>query len=34
MVIAVLAALMLALWAGGVSSAAPSAHAAKRKTLT
>jgi hypothetical protein len=32
-VIAVLAALALALWAGGVSSAAPSAHAAKRKSL-
>lgn len=32
-VIAVLAALLLALSAGGVSSAAPSAHAAKRKVL-
>jgi hypothetical protein len=32
-VTAALAALMLALWAGGVSFAAPSAHAAKRKTL-
>jgi hypothetical protein len=32
-VIAVIAALALALGAGGVSSAAPSAHAAKRKTL-
>ena len=31
--IAALAALLLALWAGGVSSAAPSAQAAKRKTL-
>jgi hypothetical protein len=31
--IAVMAALALALWAGGVSSAAPSAHAAKRRTL-
>jgi len=31
--IAVLAALVLGLWAGGVSSAAPSAHAAKRKSL-
>jgi hypothetical protein len=33
MVIAALAALALALWAGGISSAAPSAQAAKRKTL-
>jgi hypothetical protein len=33
MVIAVLTALMLALGVGGVSSAAPSAHAAKRKVL-
>jgi len=32
-VTAALAALMLALWAGGVSSAEPSAHTAKRKTL-
>jgi hypothetical protein len=33
MVGAALTALMLGLWAGDVSSAAPSAHAAKRKTL-
>jgi hypothetical protein len=33
-VIAALAALVLAIWAGGVSSAAPSAHVAKRKSLT
>lgn len=33
-VIAASAALMLVLWAVGVSSAAPSAHAAKRRSLT
>jgi len=33
-VIVAMAAVVLAAWAGGVSSAAPSGHAAKRKTLT
>lgn len=33
MAIAALAVLVLALWAGGISSAAPSAQAAKRKVL-
>jgi hypothetical protein len=33
MAIAALAVLALALWAGGISSAAPSAQSAKRKTL-
>lgn len=32
-VVAILAALMVGLWAGAVSSAAPTAHAAKRKSL-
>jgi hypothetical protein len=32
-VMAVLAALVLGLWAGGISSAAPTGHAAKRRSL-